>query len=334
MARLRALAAQGVPEVKGLRSTVWKLCLGYLPVVKAARARHLDRKRAEYEHFIKEFGRSHASSPTPLGSAPLPASPDTLSRSSLPHGDHPLSAAPDSQWRQRFQDEEMLAQIDRDVLRTHPDLHFFSGEGEAATQHRRAMSRALFIYAKLNPGIKYVQGMNELLAPLYYVFYTGAADEEERGRAEADAFFCFMELVSGCRDHFCQQLDDSAAGIKATLARLADRLRALDAELAEHLLDRNGVAPHYFAFRWITLMLTQEFPFPDSLRLWDGLLAGGSRGGEDLLRFCLAMLVIVRQDILQGDFSANMKLLQHYPPMDVARILEQAQALEAGEQLS
>lgn len=85
----------------------------------------------------QEFGRSHASSPNPLGSAPLPASPDTLSRSSLPHGDHPLSAAPDSQWRLRFQDEEMLAQIDRDVLRTHPDLHFFSGEGEAATQHRR-----------------------------------------------------------------------------------------------------------------------------------------------------------------------------------------------------
>lgn len=37
----------------------------------------------------------------------------------------------------------------------------------------QAMCRVLFIYAKLNPGIKYVQGMNELLAPLYYVFATG-----------------------------------------------------------------------------------------------------------------------------------------------------------------
>ena len=28
----------------------------------------------------------------------------------------------------------------------------------------------LFIYAKYNPGIRYVQGMNELLGPLFYVF--------------------------------------------------------------------------------------------------------------------------------------------------------------------
>ena len=28
------------------------------------------------------------------------------------------------------------------------------------------MKRALFIFAKLNPGLRYVQGMNELLAPL------------------------------------------------------------------------------------------------------------------------------------------------------------------------
>lgn len=26
------------------------------------------------------------------------------------------------------------------------------------------------IFAKLNPGIRYVQGMNEVLAPIFYVF--------------------------------------------------------------------------------------------------------------------------------------------------------------------
>lgn len=34
------------------------------------------------------------------------------------------------------------------------------------------MRRILIIFAKLNPGIRYVQGMNEVLAPLYYVFNT------------------------------------------------------------------------------------------------------------------------------------------------------------------
>ena len=30
----------------------------------------------------------------------------------------------------------MKEQIDRDVMRTHPDMHFFSGSDQAATQHR------------------------------------------------------------------------------------------------------------------------------------------------------------------------------------------------------
>ena len=33
------------------------------------------------------------------------------------------------------------------------------------------------------------------------------------------------------------------------------------------------VNPQFYAFRWITLLLTQEFDFADSLRLWDSLLA-------------------------------------------------------------
>lgn len=35
-----------------------------------------------------------------------------------------------------IQDAEMMEQIDRDVMRTHPDMHFFSGEGESSKQHR------------------------------------------------------------------------------------------------------------------------------------------------------------------------------------------------------
>ena len=65
------------------------------------------------------------------------------------------------------------------------------------------MQRALFIFAKLNPGLRYVQGMNELLSPLYHIF---CYDAPQARHAEADAFFCFVELVSECRDNFCQQL--------------------------------------------------------------------------------------------------------------------------------
>ena len=67
------------------------------------------------------------------------------------------------------------------------------------------MQRALFVYAKLNPGLTYVQGMNELLAPLYYTFSTDV-DEDACEHAEADAFWCFIELMTEFRDNYCKQL--------------------------------------------------------------------------------------------------------------------------------
>ena len=36
--------------------------------------------------------------------------------------------------------------------------------------HWEVVQRILFVYAKLNPGQSYVQGMNEIIGPIYYVF--------------------------------------------------------------------------------------------------------------------------------------------------------------------
>ena len=39
-------------------------------------------------------------------------------------------------------------------------------------RHYDVLSRLLFIYAKVNAGLCYVQGMNEILAPIYYALMT------------------------------------------------------------------------------------------------------------------------------------------------------------------
>jgi hypothetical protein len=54
---------------------------------------------------------------------------------------------------------------------------FYSNDTQAHTHrqqyrsdmHWEVAERLLFIYAKLNPGVSYVQGMNEILAPIYWV---------------------------------------------------------------------------------------------------------------------------------------------------------------------
>lgn len=53
--------------------------------------------------------------------------------------------------------------------------------------HWEVVERILFLYAKLNPGINYVQGMNEIIGPIYYVMasdpnfeYRGGLTSESR----------------------------------------------------------------------------------------------------------------------------------------------------------
>lgn len=102
------------------------------------------------------------------------------------------------------------------------------------TTQLQALQRALFLFAKLNPGLRYIQGMNELLAPLYFTFATDP-DPATARHAEADAFFCFVELLSEFMDHFCAQLDNSSSGIRATIGRLSAALRLHDHALWHHL---------------------------------------------------------------------------------------------------
>ncbi|XP_024194659.1 TBC1 domain family member 13 isoform X2 [Rosa chinensis] len=269
---LRKIASQGIPDGAGVRSTVWKLLLGYLPPDRALWPLELAKKRSQYKHFKdellmnpSEITRKLEDNGTSCDSEES-KSKGLLSRSHIAHGEHPLSLGKSSIWNQFFQDTEIIEQIDRDVKRTHPDMHFFSGDSQFAKSNQDALKNILVVFAKLNPGIRYVQGMNELLAPLYYVFKNDP-DEEY------------------------------------------------------------AVNPQFYAFRWITLLLTQEFNFADSLHIWDTLLSDSEGPQETLLRVCCAMLILVRRRLLAGDFTSNLKLLQHYPPTNISHLLYVANKL-------
>lgn len=74
--------------------------------------------------------------------------------------------------------------------------------------HADVLARVLFIYAKLNQGVKYVQGMNEVLATLYYCFWQfNDEDVLPVKYMESDLFFCFTNLMMEIRDGFLRDLD-------------------------------------------------------------------------------------------------------------------------------
>ncbi|XP_050783082.1 TBC1 domain family member 13 isoform X6 [Gopherus flavomarginatus] len=96
--------------------------------------------------------------------------------------------------------------------------------------HWEVVERILFIYAKLNPGIAYVQGMNEIVGPLYYTFATDP-NGDWKEHAEADTFFCFTNLMAEIRDNFIKSLDDSQCGITYKMEKVYSTLKEKDVEL-------------------------------------------------------------------------------------------------------
>merc|ERR1712013_174024 len=109
-------------------------------------------------------------------------------------------------------------------------------------------------------------------------------------------------------DFFIKTLDDSATGIQSMMIRLNNRLREVDQAVATVLQDQ-GIKMQYFAFRWLSLLLSQEFSLPDVLRLWDALLTDDTRSNL-LINVCTSMLFLVRGNLLNNDFACNMKMLQ------------------------
>eukprot|EP01116_Phalansterium_solitarium_P016473 TRINITY_DN3837_c0_g1_i1.p2 TRINITY_DN3837_c0_g1~~TRINITY_DN3837_c0_g1_i1.p2 ORF type:complete len:336 (-),score=114.08 TRINITY_DN3837_c0_g1_i1:114-1121(-) len=302
--QIRDLAFQGIPDAPALRSVYWKLLLSYLPNDRAQWPALLDKSRAAYRAFVSEL----VIDPHRADHADQPAEPD-----------HPLSTSASSTWNAFFKDGEIIEEIDKDVRRTLPHMQFF-----AMAQHSTALRQILFIYAKLNPGIRYVQGMNEVLAPLYYVFCRDAEPPQAAGQddSEADAFFVFSALMGEIRDGFCKSLDKSETGVHGLLERFSQRLLAVDAELW-HDFAAKKLDPQFYSFRWLTLLLSQEFELPDVLRVWDALFADARRF-DFLYDVCCAMLSLLRESLLDGSFADNLKLLQNYPIQDVEAILARA----------
>eukprot|EP00943_MAST-04B_sp_MAST-4B-sp1_P001956 g1956.t1 len=291
------------------------------------------QKRALYKQFLNDF---------------MTTQEDLLNNSEPTFEDNPLSTEPTSAWNTFYQDAEVKEAIAKDVHRTHPGYSFFT-QGETYT----VMKRMLFIFAKLNPGVSYIQGMNEVLAPLYYVFMTDTVqnadfvddtsstavgkeataailDFNNVANVEADTFWCFMQLMGEIKDWFIPTLDKTLSGINGYINKYSNILVRQDPELAEYL-DLLSIDPKFYTFRWITTMLSREFVLPDTVRLWDSLLSDGSRF-DFLIYVCCAMVIRIRKTLLKSDFGEALKILQTYPSTDLNKLLLEAQVIKESEE--
>ncbi len=175
-------------------------------------------------------------------------------------------------------DRTMYNQIAVDLPRTNPSVQLFQNVRVQGCLHR-----ILYVWAIRHPGTGYVQGINDLVTPFFFVFLreqTGAGDEDvssgsvvgEEGAAtqggklvsaaqldliEADCYHCLTNLLDNAQDNYV--LD--SRGIQEKVFMLKRIIARLDDKLVAHF-ERMEVEFLQFAFRWFNCLLMREFSLP------------------------------------------------------------------------
>jgi hypothetical protein len=318
--KLREIVADGfVPDQpSSVRYDVWSYLLRVVPEARREREEERRKKRETYEAFAEELASCVR---TPDVSVEMTYKYEDIKS---PTKSRATRVAVELKVKQvNEEDKDILEQIERDVERLHPSLHFFNDEIEAAPK-RKDMTEALFVFAKLNPGLRYVQGMHELLAPLYFVCFNHPDKNGVAKDAKSDSFWMFVELISELRDAYCKELDKTDQGINHLLSEHDNLLRNRCPAVATKMIDELNVKPQFYAFRWCVLMFAGEFDFPSVLRTFDFLVAWPRGKRDALLRLCSAMVCNVQKELLDEncDFAVAMRTLQNYPACDVNKIIK------------
>ncbi|XP_021896857.1 small G protein signaling modulator 1-like isoform X1 [Carica papaya] len=178
-----------------------------------------------------------------------------------------------------------LHRIVVDVVRTDCHLEFYED-----TRNLARMSDILAIYAWVDPGTGYCQGMSDLLSPFVVLF-----------EDDADAFWCFEMLIRRTRANFQME---GPTGVMKQLQTLWHILQLTDREMFSHL-SQIGAESLHFAFRMLLVLFRRELSFNDALRMWEMIWAADfdESLATTLEENCLEPLVIQ----LPKDSAADLR---------------------------
>ena len=333
--KLQEFIFEGIPDdIPSLRSLIWKILLNSLTLNQSEWETSLEKGREKYKKLKEVYDqrliiiRKHKKN------------------------EHPLSLDKNSNWNKYFIEFNLLEDIQKDIRRTRTHMSFFfmpcvSNSNNNITneqisnaaleikkdrsQHKLnsktfetnadVMTRILFIYGLYHPEVKYVQGMNEILAPIFYCF-SNDKNEISIKNLEADSYISFENFMEIIKYIFIKKLDNSEKGITTRLQKFSTLIRMLDYRISDQLI-KNKIEMEFFAFRWLTLFFTQDFEIPDVLRLWDSILCE-----DDVFDFMnMIMLALLRkktEGILNNEFAGIMSVLQNFDNVDVDKLIRDA----------
>ena len=185
--------------------------------------------------------------------------------------------------------------------------------------HSDVLERILYIYAKINKDVGYVQGMNAILAPIYYCYCLDNTCDKDN--IEADTFWSFSYLMEDIKKIFQRNNDLLKGGIFDKIILLELMVSKIDKDIFNKLQKNNRIDNFHFAIKWINLFFSHQMIMPDVLRLWDIIFSEDDRYYFVYI-FSLAILEYHKKDILNKDYYEIIEKLQKLNVENVEQIIK------------
>lgn len=149
--------------------------------------------------------------------------------------------------------------------------------------HLLKLRDILKTYNVFNDNLGYVQGMCDLLSPIYYVY-----------QDEVLAFWCFVKFMDRMERNFLRD----QSGIRDQMLTLSELTTMMLPQLSEHL-QKCDSSNLFFCFRMLLVWFKREFPFKDVCSIWE-IFWTDYYSSQFQIFFMLAILQKNSQPIIQN----------------------------------
>ncbi|KAI8070079.1 rab-GTPase-TBC domain-containing protein [Thamnidium elegans] len=199
-----------------------------------------------------------------------------------------------------FKDEKH--RIDKDVHRTDRSQEAFVGEDlpnpdldmcVGTNANLEIMKDILVTYNYHNTDLGYVQGMSDLLAPLFVAMGD-----------EAMAFWVFSLFMERMQSNF--YIDQS--GMHGQLKTLDGLIRFMDPVLYKRL-EETETSNLFFCFRWLLVWFKREFEWEDVIRLWEVLWT--DHLSDKMVLFIALAVIDAHRDVILKELNQFDEILKY-----------------------
>jgi hypothetical protein len=316
------IGEKGLPdELPILRAYIWKILLNYLPEDPEKWEETLRKKRMEYNNYkqlieqklLKEIKEKKYKSRDELE--------QIIKDAYRTNTQIPFFLEPTNKGKNINEIKDDM--FERRKNCTFNDIDEIYYDEKKNETHIDVLKRILFVYTKFCADISYHQGMNELLAPIYYIFsYDKTYTEETEENIEADSFWCFYYLMSKVSLSF---VSPHGEGLQIKSFIFEKCLEYIDKEIADKL-EELGIKKEYYCYKWFILLYSQEFQLNDTLKLWD-LIFSQEDKYYYVIYIGIAFLLIKKDVIIGGDMCKVMQSLHDFKDIDIDALIKKTKEI-------